>query len=923
MRLDDLKRFGIPERIIEIWRKRQGDSLLPVQIKAIRKGLLNDKVSKLDSSNMLITAPTSAGKSFCAELSAVKAIVARQKTVMLFPLKSLAEQKHKLFQETYAELGIKCLIVTSDHPENDKAFSDGNYHIAFVIYEKLDLTLTASLDSLKNIALLVVDEVQTIAEPNRGAILERLLTKVLASIYNPTIVALSAVIGWEEESRGSDLEVIGHSRNGHNGDSAISSEKLASWLRAVLVEETVRPVDLIRGVATGGSYSYRSYNDHLDGSEPFVEIESGDHLFEMFIKQIKKDAGSTLIFLKSRTETVQSAFRMASAVNWKPAREALSKLSYEEPSFLTRSLRQALSRGVAFHNSDLSSYQREIVEEAFINEEVKALFSTTTLSMGVNLPADTVYLETVKYSSGNYNSRPSLVPVTRAEFDNMAGRAGRLGLSKNNKPGRAIILAESDFDKDILWENYIESGKSTPLKSAFMSVPLSDWALDMAASGLVHTEGGLERVFGSTLYAKSNSGNATDFEYCLTLLDNEKLLNFQRDSKTMTVLPLGKAVAQTGLPVKEATYFLKQISQSRPENFSQMLALALSGSSYNLPPSILSRFEVNENSPMAMLYQKNDHLLSDLPFLLGDDFHNKSLSYRESASLKAFLLLHSWVEMTPIQKIEEQFQLHLGQVVSLGESLAHLVHAIGSLMCVVDNDKEISKTTNEYAFSLRFGLDIKWQSAKLFFKDLLNRHDYYAFGCAKINSLEDIIAISSERLSRIIENKNKQKEIISKIKTFNKENKMQTTTFTPNQTQSQKENLSLIPNMPESVEVNGTYEKERYLLNINGFPVRLTGKSFKYFVKLAWARLYGGESGWIYKEDIEHGFNQARYLYRMKNEVSSGLNIDWQIVENNRLGYYRLAALPSNITINLENLKDHPDYEIQQIVAKEMNQKVN
>ena len=127
---------------------------------------------------------------------------------------------------------------------------------------------------------------------------------------------------------------------------------------------------------------------------------------------------------------------------------------------------------------------------------------------------------------------------------------------------------------------------------------------------------------------------------------------------------------------------------------------------------------------------------------------------------------------------------------------------------------------------------------------------------------------------------------------------------------------------PETIEIDGTYERERYLVKINGFPVRLTGKSFKYFTKLAWSRLRG-ESGWIYKEDIERGFNQARYLYRMKGEIAQGLNADWPIFENNRLGYYRLNADPSKIKINIDNLKDHPDYELRELVTTGQHGPVN
>ena len=37
------------------------------------------------------------------------------------------------------------------------------------------------------------------------------------------------------------------------------------------------------------------------------------------------------------------------------------------------------------------------------------------------------------------------------------------------------------------------------------------------------------------------------------------------------------------------------------------------------------------------------------------------------------------------------------------------------------------------------------------------------------------------------------------------------------------------------------------------------------------------------------------------------------MVENNRLGYYRLDLSPESIRFNIDNLKDHPDYELRSI----------
>jgi len=191
----------------------------------------------------------------------------------------------------------------------------------------------------------------------------------------------------------------------------------------------------------------------------------------------------------------------------------------------------------------------------------------------------------------------------------------------------------------------------------------------------------------------------------------------------------------------------------------------------------------------------------------------------------------------------------------------------------------------------------------------------------------DLCKLEDEQLDKFITGKNKLKLLKEKLKSLHEEVAMQSHTLTNESRVRSKTALSALSSsgstgQPESVEIDGAFERERYLVRINGFPVRLTGKSFKYFTRLAWWRL-NQDSGWIYKEDLEVGFNQARYLYRMKNEVVSALNLPWPVFENNRLGYYRLNADPSKIRINLENLKRHPDYEVRVLAGKSDTEPVN
>lgn len=921
MKVSDLSKWGIPQRIIEVWQKRQGESLLPVQIKAVKKGLLGLKEGDWEGSkvNMLISAPTSAGKSFCAEMAAVKALTERKKSVLLFPLRSLAEENYRLMERTYIPLGVKPIIVTSDHPENDQLFREGKYEIAVAVYEKFDLLLTTALDSLANIGLVVVDEIQTIGEPGRGALLERLLTKVAASDYKPVLVCLSAVIG----------------------DSAVSAGRLSDWLGAVLVEETARPVDLIRGVAATaeGRFYHRSYNTGHDESEPFTTVKTGaspSGRFDAFVEQIKSDTGQILVFLKSRAETVEYAFRLAAKVGWPEARIARERLLEEEPSSLNRSLRQALARGVAFHNSDLTSGQREVVEEAFRSKEIRCLFSTTTLAMGVNLFADTVYLETVKYSSPLYGLRPTLIPISQAEFDNMTGRAGRHKNGNQSPAGRAIILAYSELEREIFWQNYIALDKPKPVESSFNSMPLIDWTLDIISSGLASDIEGLNRVFSSSFHAKSNvtlnlSKGAlptTDFELVLDTLMELSLIKYTPETGQWTTTALGKAAAGSGLSVNETRCFASKLESGYPQTLFGWLALALSSPEWAPPPGFLTRLEIAHESPLKMLYQHFDSYLDQTRFLLPENHRSEPLGYQTAAALKALLLLDSWCRMQPIQRLEEQFQVHLGQIVSLAETVSHLIKSISAIVGATEKESPLIKELQDYALQVRCGLSIEFRPLYQHLNSILNRTDLVCLKEAGIETVVQLCEISEEDLDNSLTNRLSQRKLNllkEKIETIREEEFMSSLN-----TNTARRMSTLCPGTDfrvsyparsesgaiQLLEIDGSTDKERYIIRINGQPLRLTAKSFKYLAKLAWWRANNpAASGWVYKEDIEVGYNQARYLYRMKNEITDALGFDWLAVENNRLGYYRLNADPEKVRINITNLQNHPDYELRQMVS--------
>ncbi|XP_026191087.1 uncharacterized protein LOC34624129 [Cyclospora cayetanensis] len=93
----------------------------------------------------------------------------------------------------------------------------------------------------------------------------------------------------------------------------------------------------------------------------------------------------------------------------------------------------AIREGVAYHHAGLSGEERECVENGYRRGYLSVLCATTTLALGVNLPAARVIVR------APHVGRNELLSAAR--FQQMAGRAGRKGLEHR---GEAYIICSAD-----------------------------------------------------------------------------------------------------------------------------------------------------------------------------------------------------------------------------------------------------------------------------------------------------------------------------------------------------------------------------------------------------------------------------------------------------------------------------------------------
>ena len=135
---------------------------------------------------------------------------------------------------------------------------------------------------------------------------------------------------------------------------------------------------------------------------------------------------------------------------------------------------------MAMHNGDMLLQERLLVERYFRDGHIRLVCATSTLAMGVNLPATDVIIEPPTHPRRTASGW-SNVPITVAEFRNMGGRAGRLLFG--DQYGRAILLAPSHFTRDQYVGRYIR-GTVERLVSRLGESELDDLLLNLIASGV-------------------------------------------------------------------------------------------------------------------------------------------------------------------------------------------------------------------------------------------------------------------------------------------------------------------------------------------------------------------------------------------------------------------------------------------------------
>jgi len=383
-----------------------------------------------------VSAPTSAGKSFLLYLKIVDLIAqGGTRIVYVVPTLSLISQVTSDLMHLLRRHHIGGIEVLNSYEKELDGY-------IYVVTQERAIVLFSE-EGIKHLDLLVVDEVQNLEKvANEGEDRSKILYDVLTDVRNNIAVKKIVLSGPRLRNIGNlGFRIFGETSAERSTSSppvlsltySVSKEKKKHFLNLycalldVPVQIAIKNDGMIHGLSQV-QYGAK-FNTYLHSVLSSLDKEV-NIIFSPTTNQARSSAREYAEFRKNRMDSRNDAGRRLATY----LRETVHP-KYELANFV--------EYGVAYHTGKTPMHVRKSIEFATSQTWVDALFCTTTLMQGINLPAKNVIIRNPNLFINRKDGTDT--SLSAYEFANLRGRAGRL---LTDLIGRTIVLDEGAFSVD-------------------------------------------------------------------------------------------------------------------------------------------------------------------------------------------------------------------------------------------------------------------------------------------------------------------------------------------------------------------------------------------------------------------------------------------------------------------------------------------
>jgi len=642
----EIKDLGswLPPEAIELYASRGYRELYPPQAEAVERGLLDGK-------SMLLAMPTASGKTLLAELAMLRAALAGQRSLYIVPLRALASEKYDSFQK-FKELGVAVGLSTGDLDKKDERL--GRNQIIIATSEKADSLMRNGASWVRDLSVLVVDEIHLLNDPGRGPTLEMTITKLRRCNPGLQIIALSATVA--------------------------NAGEIASWLGADMVCSDWRPIQLREGIIC---------NERLVFSDGEAPLAGGKDESAALVRDTLAQSAQILIFENSRKNAEAAASRLSALlVPDEATRELSSRILASGESETAVRLASCVSHGVAFHHAGLLPEQRRLVEQGFRESRIKVIASTPTLAAGLNLPARRVLIRSYK----RYEYGRGMAPIPVIEYRQMAGRAGRPGLDPY---GESFLLAKNDAEMKELFEHYINGSPEEIWSKLASQSALRTHILSTIAAGFARSDSELKAFMATTFYAQQQDSWQLDLtvEKVLQFLKENSMIQWEGEGELLSS-KLGSLVSKLYIDPLSAVIMLEALERKRADK--NMVHASMKSSKFT-PALDLSRAASKAPTELGLIHLITMTPNMDLLYVQSADGwveefidQHQSELYDEDnydyllREAKTAAMLMDWIGEVNENQIASRYRIGPGDIRRTAETAQWLMHSLGELSKQLD-----------------------------------------------------------------------------------------------------------------------------------------------------------------------------------------------------------------------------------------------